>query len=217
MTKKDYQLVTLVGFLVGWLVLPVVANVGSKYGVVVDVRLGIYSVVGFSFLAPLALFVLHLLSKKMPIFLQFGKFAAVGTLNTLINFAVLNTLILMTGIAGGWGFSGFSVLAFLVATTNSYFWNKFWTFQSRIPVGLQEYVRFALFTFGGVILNSGTASFIVRGIGVPNGMTLELWANVGALGGVAVSFLWNFIAYRRIVFRAAPPAVTQGASSAPHS
>ncbi|MEK7465442.1 MAG: GtrA family protein [Patescibacteria group bacterium] len=202
MTKKDYKLVTLIGFLVGWLVLPVIANIGKRYGVTVSIPLGAASVLGFSAFAPLALWVLHLLSKKIPVFLQFGKFAAVGTLNTLLNFAVLNTLIFMTDISAGWTYTGFTVIAFFIATTNSYFWNKFWTFQSRIPLGWGEYARFALFTVGGVILNSGVASLIVNGIGAPQGVAPELWANVGALGGVAVSFLWNFLTYRRIVFRA---------------
>lgn len=202
MIKKDYYLVTLIGFLVGWLVLPVIANVGPRYGISVSFYLGAISVIGFSLFAPFALFVLHLLSKKMPVFLQFGKFAAVGTLNTLLNFAVLNTLILMTSIAAGWGYTGFTVVAFIVATTNSYFWNKFWTFQSRIPLGWGEYGRFALFTLGGVALNSGTAHLIVNVIKAQWGVTPELWANIGAFGGVAVSFLWNFLTYRRIVFRA---------------
>lgn len=207
MTKKDYILVTIVGFLVGWLVLPVVANIGPRYGMVVDVRLGVTSVFGFSLFAPLALWVLHLLSKKMPVFLQFGKFAAVGTLNTLLNFAVLNTLILFTGSSGGWKFTGFTVVAFFVATTNSYFWNKFWTFQSRVPLGWEEYGRFALFTLGGVLLNSGTAHLIVNIIKPQWGVAPELWANIGAFGGVVVSFMWNFIAYRKIVFRNTAPDV----------
>lgn len=205
MTKKDYRLVTLVGFLVGWLILPLVANVGAKYHIAVNVRLGVYSVVGFSLFAPLALFVLHLLSKKMPVFLQFGKFAAVGTLNTLLNFAVLNTLILMTGTTEGWGYTGFTAAAFLVATTNSFFWNKFWTFQSRIPLGWSEYGLFALFTLGGVALNAGAAHLVVNIIKVRWGITPELWANIGAFAGVAASFLWNFLTYRRIVFRNAGP------------
>ncbi len=212
MTKKDYTLVTIVGFLVGWLVLPVIANVGPRYGITVDARLGATSVVGFSLFAPLALWVLHLLSKKMPVFLQFGKFAAVGTLNTLLNFAVLNSLILFTGVVAGWGYTGFTVVAFFIATTNSYFWNKFWTFQSRIPLGWGEYGRFALFTLGGVLLNAGAAHLIVNVIKVQGGIAPELWANIGAFGGVAISFMWNFLTYRRIVFRdtavAVPPTLT---------
>lgn len=215
MTKKDYRLVTLVGFLVGWLVLPVVANIGPRYGILVDVRLGSVSVIGFSLLAPLALWVLNLLSKKMSVFLQFGKFAAVGTLNTLLNFAVLNTFILLTGITRGWGYTGFTVAAFFVATTNSYFWNKFWTFQSRIPLGWEEYGRFALFTLGGVVLNSGTAHIIVNIIKEQGGISPELWANIGAFGGVAVSFMWNFLTYRRIVFKNTTESLVSDNSSSP--
>jgi len=189
-TKRDFQLVTLVGFAVGWLVL-----------LPVTLPIAIGSVLGFSALAPLALFVLGLIGRRAPVIGQFGKFAAVGTLNTLLNFAVLNSLILWTGETRGAAYSGFVALAFLVATTNSYFWNKFWTFESRRPVTGGEYARFALFTLGGAFLNVGAASLVVNVIGVPAGVGGALWANVGGLCGVAVSFLWNFIAYRKVVFK----------------
>lgn len=208
--KKDFYLVTIIGFLVGWLVLPVVANIGKARGVFVTFPMGAASVIGFSIFAPIALKAVLLLSKRIPVLFQFGKFAAVGTLNTLLNFAVMNVLILMTGIAEGWGYAGFTAAAFLVATTNSYFWNKFWTFQSHVPLGWGEYARFALFTLGGVALYTGTATLIVNGIGAPKDFSPELWANVGALGGVLASFLWNFLTYRRIVFRA-PAAAVSGA------
>ncbi|MDO8470212.1 MAG: GtrA family protein [bacterium] len=197
-THRDFFLVTVIGFVVGWLVLlPLTA---TKL-LLVTPSIAIGSVIGFSAFAPLALFVLGRIARRMPVIGQFGKFAAVGTLNTLLNFAVFNTLILWTGVSVGWAYSGFVALAFLVATTNSYFWNKFWTFGSGQPVSSEEYARFALFTLGGALLNVGAASLVVNVIGAPSGIGAALWANVGGLCGVAVSFLWNFIAYRRIVFK----------------
>jgi putative flippase GtrA len=199
-TNKDFRLVTIIGVVVGALVLVPAANLGVS----VTLPIALASIVGFGVFAALALFVLKLLAKRMPIFEQFGKFAAVGTLNTLLNLAVLNACIAITGIAKGLPYSGFVVIAFFVATTNSYFWNKFWTFQSTQPLSAAEYGRFALFTLCGALLNVGAATLVVNVIGAPASISANLWANVGGLAGVAVSFLWNFISYRRIVFRSQP-------------
>ena len=210
-TKRDFRLVTLVGFAVGWLVL---LPLTSTELLPVTVGLAAVSVVGLSVFAPLALFVLGLVAQRLPVVGQFAKFAAVGTLNTLLNFAVLNSMILWTGETRGAAYSGFVVLAFLVATTNSYFWNKFWTFESRRPVTGGEYARFALFTIGGAFLNVGAASIVVNVIGAPAGVGGALWANVGGLAGVAASFLWNFTMYRRVVFRR-PATGTDHAATIP--
>lgn len=194
--KKDFYLVTVIGFLVGWLVLLPAHNIGLSLSPFFVAA----SVVGFSILAPCALFILKLLGKIWGVFEQFGKFAAVGTLNTLIDLGILNLFMALTGVSWGYSFTGFKAVSFLAATTNSYFWNKLWTFQSKTPVTGAEYVRFLLFTLVGTLLNVSVASLIVNGVGVPAGISEKLWANVGALVAVAVSFMWNFISYRRVVF-----------------
>ncbi len=197
-TTRDYLLVLLVGFLVGWLVLLPLAS--TKLVALTPLSVAA-SVIGLSLFAPLALAVLGVLSRRLPVLGQFGKFAAVGTLNTLLNIAVLNGFILWTGVTEGYWYSGFVGVAFVVATTNSYFWNKFWTFGSQKPVTGGEYLRFLGFTIIGALLNIGAASLVVNVIGAPEGFDRTWWANIGALAGVAVSFLWNFTAYRRLVFR----------------
>jgi putative flippase GtrA len=195
---KDYYIVSIIGFLVGWLVLLPAANIGLR----ITPLLVFISVAGFTVFAPIALVILNFLSRFWKVLGQFGKFAAVGTLNTLLDLGVLNLLIYSTDIAAGFYFSGFKAISFLVATTNSYFWNKFWTFQSRMPVAPQEYARFLFFTFIGTLINVSVASLIVNVIGPPAGFEPKLWANVGAVMAVFVAMLWNFLSYRHVVFRA---------------
>ncbi len=194
---RDFYLVAVIGFLVGWLVALPAANIGIP----ITAAFFLVTVVGFTLFAPFALWILKLLSRKWGVFEQFGKFAAVGTLNTLVDLGVLNFLILLTDLASGVPFVGFKTISFLIATTNSYFWNKFWTFGSRVPVTGKEYLRFALFTLGGTLINVGIASLVVNVIGVPGQMNPKLWANVGALFGVFAGFMWNFLSYKLIVFR----------------
>ena len=201
-THKDFYLVTLIGTLVGALVLIPAGNLG----IAVTWPFAVLSIVGFALFAPCALFVLKFLSRRWKVFEQFGKFAAVGTLNTLLDLGVLNGLMLATGVAGGLAFSGFKAVSFIVGTTNSYFWNKLWTFQNRVPVSAREYLVFALFTLCGALINVGVASVIVNVIGSPAGVSESAWANIGALLAVAASFLWNFLSYRFIVFKRPEPS-----------
>jgi len=197
MSKKDYQLVSLIGFLVGFLILWPLTNLGLK----INFLKGALSVFGFTVFAPFALWLINILSRFFPILKQFGKFAAVGTLNTLLDLGVLNFLIFLSGLASGVFYVVFKAISFLIATTNSYFWNKFWTFQSRLPVSLNEYIRFAIFTLVGTLINVSVASLIVNVIGPPVGFSPKLWANIGALIAVFCSFMWNFLSYRQIVFK----------------
>lgn len=195
--KRDFYLVIVIGFLVGWLVLLPAGNIGLE----ITLPIIVASVLGFTIFAPIALLVLKFLGKIWRVFEQFGKFAAVGTLNTLLDLGVLNLLIFVFNISSGAYYSGFKAISFLIATTNSYFWNKFWTFQSKLPVTAGEYARFAAFTLVGTLINVSVASIVVNVIGAPYGIDVKLWANIGALIAVAASFLWNFLSYRNIVFR----------------
>lgn len=195
--KKDYKLVTIIGFLVGWLALLPAKNVGFA----ITPLWIVVSVVGFTILAPIALLVLKRLGRIWGVFEQFGKFAAVGTLNTLIDLGVLNLEMLIFNTSSGIAFSAFKAVSFVFATTNSYFWNKFWTFESETKTSVKEYSHFFLFTFVGTLINVSAASFIVNVLHAPPGIAPKLWANIGALIAVFVSFLWNFLSYKLFVFR----------------
>lgn len=194
---RDYQLVTIIGFLVGWLVLIPAKNLDFSLTPLAIVA----SVLGFTILGPVALFVLKALGKIWSVFEQFGKFAAVGTLNTLLDLGVLNLLILITGYFNGSYYVGFKAISFVIATTNSYFWNKFWTFGSKMPASFKEYFRFGIFTLVGALINVGVASLIVNVISIPAGIDPKLWANLGALIAVFVGMLWNFLSYKKLVFK----------------
>jgi putative flippase GtrA len=192
MRKKDYFLVSIIGFLVGWLILLPAKNLGFN----INPKLIVISVLFFTFFAPFALAVLYYLSRFFKILEQFGRFAAVGTLNASLDLGILNFLIFFTNISRGIYFIAFKALSFIVATTNSYFWNKFWTFQSKSQVALGEYLRFALLTIGGVLIDVTVASIIVNVIGPPAHFAPKVWANVGAVIGALAAMFWNFIAYR---------------------
>jgi len=198
-TKKDFFLVGLIGFLVGWLVLPTAANVVNGFRITPLAAL--VSVVSFTVLAPLLLAFIYYVARFWPVLRSFGKFCAVGTLNSVLGFFVLNSLMHFTGINRGLYYSLFIALAFLVSTTNSYFWNKFWSFQSKTSTSPSEYSGFLLASFIGLLINNGVASFLNNVIGPLDGISPVIWANLSALMAVAFSFLWNFTSYRLIIFK----------------
>ncbi len=92
-----------------------------------------------------------------------------------------------------------------MAVTNSYYMNKFWTFGSRLPATFHEYFRFTFFTLIGLLINVAVASFIVLVLGPLFGAGPKVWANVGALIATVVSLIWNFFAYKYIVFKPQTP------------
>ncbi len=204
MPKSDLRAVTIIGALAGLLVQPVLANnlpQGHMPGI------GGRAIIFFAFLvfAPFALWVAHLISKIAHSVYQFAKFAAVGTLNTFIDLGVINLEIFLHGttLVSNPVFAAFKAVSFLCSTTNSFVWNKYWTFSSGGKMSAGEVSGFYGVALVGWGLNVGFATFI-KAIGP---QTSHLWVSVVApLAGVAASFLWNFIGYKYWVFGRRKPA-----------
>ncbi|MDP2930474.1 MAG: GtrA family protein [bacterium] len=134
----------------------------------------------------------------MAMIYQFAKFFLVGIINTLIDLGVLNLLILAFDINRGLGYTIFKSISFLVATANSFFWNKRWTFKTSQG----SFKQFLIVSVIGLVINVATASLIVNYIAP--GCTLAsptMWANIGAIVGSVVGLLWNFAGYKFVVFK----------------
>jgi putative flippase GtrA len=199
MRIKNYLLISIVGLLTGILLIPVLRNLevpffelnfGSGAGIVIAVILAFNA----------ALFAAELIKGLIPVFVQLVKFVAIGSLNTVFDFAVLNLLILATGIASGYGYSGFKAISFCFASINSYFWNKYWTFYSKEEASVKEFGKFLVVSGIGFLINVGAASFVVNLVDAPGGFSPVRWANVGAVAATLASLLWNFLGYKFLVF-----------------
>ena len=77
------------------------------------------------------IFLAGVLTRIVKVFFQVVRFVEVGILNTAIDFGILNLLIWATGITGGMSIAPLNAVSFLCATTNSYFWNRTWTFEKK--------------------------------------------------------------------------------------
>ncbi len=142
---------------------------------------------------------------------QISKFIVVGLLNTSIHFFILNVLSQMTGIQKGVGIAVITGIAFVAANTNSYFFNKNWTFKDREKE--KEVAKFSTFFIVSVVgffINISVVYLItlippflnqeilLKSIG---GSAGALWINFAALTAVFFSLIWNFIGYKYIVFK----------------
>lgn len=153
-------------------------------------------------LSVLGIFILSLIGKKIPVIFQAGKSFLVGILNTFIDFAILTILMETFQIFSGGFYVLFKGTSFSGATINSYFWNKFWTFEKReTKDALKETAQFYLITIGGLLIHLGVSSFVVNLIGPQFGLSRQIWAYIGALLAVFCGFLWNFSGYKFIVFK----------------
>lgn len=151
--------------------------------------------------------------RLLPLVRQFGKFVIVGIINTGVDFLVLNLEMKLTGITSGGYIFLLNAISFSVATANSYFLNKFWTFQDK--GNSNESVKFSQFfavSFVGILINSTIVylmtSFIAPFFGISTALAIlsgknvnQLWANFSKLAATGVSLVWNFIGYKLWVFK----------------
>jgi len=132
---------------------------------------------------------------------QFSRFVVVGFMNTAIDFTVLNILSFVTGIYAGAWLIVLNSTAFLAATTNSYFMNKYWTFGVRDGAQTSEVSKFLSVSLVGLVINSsivyGITTFLVSPL--PQ-ITLVLWENLAKATATGISLFWNFIGYKFLVF-----------------
>ncbi len=133
---------------------------------------------------------------------QLVKFGFVGFLNTAVDFGVLNVLTRLFGIYAGGGVFFLNLVSFSAAVTNSYFWNKYWTFKAgKEGQSAVQFAEFLIVSIIGALINSGILFILTTYISSPAGLSPTLWLNVAKLSATAVSMAWNFVGYKFIVFK----------------
>lgn len=195
MSKQDYAIGALLGFGVGVFAIPTLYQIGVTQGLVLSLL-----PLAFALLIPAGLWIGVFLSRYFAPFVQIAKFAAVGVLNTAIDFGILNILSLITGITEGFKLGGVNVPGVAVAVLNSYLWNKHWVFPdgSRTPVA-SDLPKFVGVSVVGLLINSGMVAFFT--LSTPFGFEKEVWLNIVKIGATALSLVWNFLGYKFFVFR----------------
>ena len=196
MAKKDAIIGVIIGFLIGFFLFIVLEFLQ------VEIFPNWLLIIIFPPLTFFGLLTASLIGKKFLAVWQLANFILVGALNTFVDFGVLNFLMWVFGLYIGFSFAIFKGVSFLTATVNSYFWNKHWTFKSGNGTFVRgEYLKFLVIATVGFLINVGVSSFIVNVIGPQSGIKEKLWANFGAFLAVFVTFAWNFLGSKFIVFK----------------
>lgn len=206
--KKDFLFAAVIGFLFGIFALPILKNIKLPF-LHVGIVKGAIIIVSSVLFSIFALWVASLIGKKLPIILQIAKFSATGSLNTFIDFGILNILIIISNIKAGFILSLFSGISFMAATINSYFWNKYWTFGSTKKAEIKELGDFLVVSIIGLLINMAVFSITVNFISPISNFTPERWANGSKLIATIFSLIWNFVGYKFVVFKKGRSAPAQ--------
>lgn len=214
MTKKDYYFGILAGFLIGLLAMPVLSAAlkPARYHSIV-----LFILPFFLIATPIGLYLAALLGKKINGVWQVGKFGVIGVLNTLVDlgvlaaitawvsthYGVMSTDILITiGVQTITFYTLYKAISFIIANTNSYFWNKYWTFAGgTVQKTKTEYLQFFVVSIVGFIVNITVASIVFTIIAKVPSLTLGQAGSIGGLAGTVIGLAWNFVGYKFIVFK----------------
>ncbi len=207
MKKRDIIFGLIAGFFVGVLALATFKNLEFELHQKFN-WFSIKLIYPFPVLIPLlviiGLYIAEILARKIKVIWQLAKFVVVGALNTFIDLGVLNFLIFVTKIDARAGilYGLFKFISFSCAATNSYFWNKTWTFEKGSRAETKEFAGFYFVTGIGALINVGVAVFLVKIVGPLFGITPNLWAGaVAPFIGVLCGFMWNFLSYKFLIFK----------------
>ena len=216
MLKNDYTLAGITGFFTALFLLPVLTNLeavlpfGLPHGIILII---------IPFLWVLGIGFGRFSSRWIPIMAQIARYVAAGFLSFAIDFGILNTLIIFTGITAGGGFALIKSGGYVVANINAYLWNKYWVFKKYDPNEpitasgiVKEYTTFLSVSIVGFVINVSIATllvgdvsvlgvFTIPGLGPQFGASPKLWANIASVIATAIAIIWNFTGYKFIVFK----------------
>lgn len=94
---------------------------------------------------------------------QMAKFAIVGVLNTLVDFAVFQALNLLLG----WVYAA-QVIGYTCGIVNSYLWNSNWTFREQRTRSFREIAMFLLVNLASLGVSLGMIWLCREAFGITN-------------------------------------------------
>lgn len=118
---------------------------------------------------------------------KFVKFGLVGVLNTLINwiiFALLNFIGVYYIVA--------NVIAYVIATANSYIWNSKWVFKYNRKNKKETTAKFVILNLIGLGLNTGILYLLVDMVGFNKLIALVITTGIVMIINYIVNKLWVF-------------------------
>lgn len=143
---------------------------------------------------------LRLYEHNRPWLARYIKFAFIGGIGALINLAVLWTSVEVFFVHYLWA----AVIAFIVADTNNFIWNRWWTFRSKGKVHVQ-YSQFLLVSIDGLMLNLIILKTIVEDLMPALGIQEDrasVFLVIAQIIAIFIVSIFNFIANSLWTFEA---------------
>lgn len=200
--KNDIINSLILGELIFIFLLPtdMILGISAKFGIG---QLKYFLALLLPFATAFGYWILYKMAGKFPFLLQLGRYGLIGVANTVMSLGIINFFILRTGVSGGYLADVFAAIAFILVVTNSFFWNKYWTFAAgEDQKTVKEYIEFFAVSLSGALINVGMFHLLVNIIGPRGGFNPEAWANIVVLIGIPISLAWNFTGYKFFVFSA---------------
>jgi len=119
---------------------------------------------------------------------QFIKFGIVGASSTIVDFAILNLLVLIFHLNVYLS----ATISFILAITNGFIWNRLWTFKSEGSKTL-EYGKFMFVNIIGLGINLAIMFVLIQ--------YFNLWYNFAKAAATAIVMFWNFYGSKKWVFK----------------
>ena len=122
---------------------------------------------------------------------RFIKFALVGALGAVVDFTVLNILILAVGMPKVWA----NTCSFSAAVLSNFTWNRLWTFpESRSRPLRTQLPQFALVNLIGLGINQIVFLGLDHYVFTP--MFGTLGYNVAKAVAIVIVLFWNYVVNR---------------------
>jgi putative flippase GtrA len=121
------------------------------------------------------------------------KFGVTGGLGTITNLLIFFLLVDITKFPT----TPVSVLCFLVAGTQNYFFNHIWSFKkytAGIPVSVRKWAEFLLGSLLGLLVNILAMNFILLHFELP-------FKFIAQACGIAVGMVLNFTISKLLIFK----------------
>lgn len=129
-----------------------------------------------------------------------SRFTVVGVSNAVVDWGMLNVLLLLLPTGYPWQFTLYNALALALANVNSYVWNSLWTFGSRARHDRRQAVLFGAQALVNVLVNTVAFWLLVRVLLDYDVLSALAAGNMAKILSVVLATLFSFFALRFVVF-----------------
>lgn len=113
-------------------------------------------------------------------FSVFIRFCTVGVGNTMIDFSFFFLFVKM-----GTPYIPAQIIAYSAGVTNSFIWNRFWTFKQRQKICIWEIIRFILIN----LIALATTNLLLIYLYEVREIALILSKSAATVGGILITFI----------------------------